>query len=75
MNWTELFREVSQAQENFFTNGRHERFRSALDATGKFFALYQQSGSPKHETEVPTAIAEQVRHSLEPATFPSSVNR
>ena len=75
MNWTELFREISQTQEDSFTNRRHERFGSALDAASKFFALYQQSGSPSHEADVPTAIVEQVRRAMEPATFQNSVKR
>lgn len=73
MNWTELFRELSKAQQEAFTNRQHERLRSALDATSQFMSLYQQSGSPKHEAEVPKSIVDQLSRAVEPATFQKSV--
>lgn len=51
--WTDLFRELSEAQQAAMKTGEKEAMRRAMARIKRFLSEYQKQGFPSHDSEVP----------------------
>jgi hypothetical protein len=69
MTWTELFCELSLAQEKALRAGDGVQVRTLAAALDVFGRQYLSATCPSHNADVPEAVVNTVRNACTPANF------